>query len=144
MDESIVRTTLNTIIDPCSVPAGAPAGIEEMGLVRELEIVDGEDGATIRVTLRVTEPGCVMGGPFAQEAQKRLTALPGVCRVEVVLDGQSDWTPADMSPGYRDRLEAIRALRRRRLAERLGPGAPVRISLPVVTTYHTDMNKRRT
>jgi hypothetical protein len=38
LDEARVRTTLNTIVDPCSRAAGAPAGIAEMGLVRQIEV----------------------------------------------------------------------------------------------------------
>ena len=33
-----VRALLNAIVDPCSLAAGAPAGIDEMGLVRDVEV----------------------------------------------------------------------------------------------------------
>lgn len=129
-DEAAVRAALNEIHDPCSVAAGLPAGLEEMGLVRSLEVVPGERGAVVRLAIGVTEPGCVMGYPFAEEAERRVGALPGVERVEVDFDHAHDWEPADMAPGYRRRLESHRAARRRatgdgvavRSAEGLGGG----------------------
>ena len=112
IDEASVRAVLNTIVDPCSVVAGVAAGIDEMGLVRYLEVLEGPKGATIRVTIGVTEPGCLMGVPFANEAQKRLQALPGVACVEVTLDRAFDWMPEDMAPEYQARLAAYRSARR--------------------------------
>jgi metal-sulfur cluster biosynthetic enzyme len=111
IDEVTVRATLNTIVDPCSVTAGTRAGIEEMGLVRRLEIEPEPAGAVVRLTIGVTEPGCVMGFPFANEAQERLSRLPGVARVVVDLDHAYDWLPTDMSLAYRKRLERDRELR---------------------------------
>lgn len=112
VDEAEVRALLNTIIDPCSVVAGTAAGIEELGLVRQLEIAEESQGTIIRVTIGVTEPGCLMGLPFANEAQQRLQKLPGVASVEVSLDQALDWTPQDMSAEYQARLTATRAGRR--------------------------------
>jgi metal-sulfur cluster biosynthetic enzyme len=110
--ESAVRAELNTIIDPCSATAGCPAGLDEMGLVRAVEIRDSAAGAEVRVVIGVTEFGCLMSVPFATEAYKRLYALPGVSVVTVELDGAFDWDPADMSREYQQRLHAHRARRR--------------------------------
>ena len=113
VDEAAVRSALNGILDPCSVAAGVPAGLVDMGLVRSLEVRGGAEGATVRVEIGVTEPGCLMGFPFAREAEKLLGGLPGVAAVEVALDYAHDWEPADMSPEYRKRLEDRRTVRRR-------------------------------
>lgn len=113
VDENVVRRTLNAIVDPCSATAGAPAGLVDMGLVRSLEVRDGAEGATVKVEIGVTEPGCLMGFPFAREAEKLLSGLPGVVGVEVALDHAHDWKPEDMSPRYRKRLEDRRTVRRR-------------------------------
>jgi len=43
MNEGVIRAALNEIVDPCSVVAGAPAGLDEMGLVRRL-CVQGVSG----------------------------------------------------------------------------------------------------
>lgn len=112
IEESAVRDVLNSIIDPCSQVAGVAAGLVEMGLVRSLTVVETAEGTAIGLTIGVTEPGCLMGAPFANEARKRLLALPGVASVEVALDHTFDWTPGDMSPEYQARLEAHRAQRR--------------------------------
>jgi metal-sulfur cluster biosynthetic enzyme len=112
LDEASVWTTLNTIVDPCSRAAGAPAGIAEMGLVRQLEVQQSPAGARIQVVIGVTEPGCLMGAAFVNDACKLLRALPGVAEVRVRLDQAFDWTPAEMSPAYQTRLEQLRQRRR--------------------------------
>jgi metal-sulfur cluster biosynthetic enzyme len=112
IDEATVWTTLNTIVDPCSRAAGAPAGIAEMGLVRQLEVQQSPEGARIRVVIGVTEPGCLMGAAFVNDACTRLRALPGVAEVQVSMDQAFDWTPQDMSPAYQTRLEQLRQTRR--------------------------------
>ena len=112
IDEARVWTTLNTIVDPCSRAAGAPAGIVEMGLVRRLEVQHSPEGASIRVVIGVTEPGCLMGAAFVNDARKLLQALPGVAEVQVSMDHAFDWTPEDMSPAYQARLDQLRQRRR--------------------------------
>jgi metal-sulfur cluster biosynthetic enzyme len=112
LDEARVWTALNTIVDPCSRAAGAPVGIAEMGLVRQLEVQNSPEGASIRVVIGVTEPGCLMGAAFVKEARKLLRALPGVAEVQVSMDQAFDWTPEDMSPAYQARLDQLRQIRR--------------------------------
>jgi metal-sulfur cluster biosynthetic enzyme len=111
LDEARVWNILNTIVDPCSRAAGAPAGIAEMGLVRQIEVQNSPGGASIRVVIGVTEPGCLMGAAFVNDARKLLRALPGVAEVQVSMDHAFDWTPADMSPAYQARLEQLRQIR---------------------------------
>lgn len=110
--ESAVRAALNAIIDPCSSAAGCPAGLDEMGLVRAVEVRDTATGADVRVVIGVTEFGCLMSAPFATEAYKRLNALPDIGTVTVSLDQAFDWDPDDMSRDYQQRLQAHRARRR--------------------------------
>ena len=112
LDEARVWTELNTIVDPCSRAAGAPAGIAEMGLVRQLEIHHSPEGASIRVVIGVTEPGCLMGAAFINDARKLLRELPGVAEVQVSMDHAFDWTPEDMAPPYQARLDQLRQRRR--------------------------------
>lgn len=102
--EAEVRGVLNEILDPCSVTAGVPAGLCDMGLIRAVEVSDAPGGQRIGVTVGVTEPGCFMIGPFATEARARLLALPDVEEVELELDNGFDWTEAMMAPDYRARL----------------------------------------
>jgi metal-sulfur cluster biosynthetic enzyme len=108
VDEALVRSTLNEIVDPCSAAAGAPAGLDDMGLVRSVEISETASGVAVRVKIGVTEPGCFMIYPFAKEARKRLGEIAAIASVEVDLDNGHDWMPADMSAAYRQRLAAKR------------------------------------
>ena len=107
--EREVRAALNEIIDPCSVAAGEPAGLVDMGLVRLINIRD--NGAQVQVVLALTEPTCLMGFPFMRSARDRLEALPDVERVEVSLDPAFQWSPGDLAPAYAERLEQRRASR---------------------------------
>ena len=113
--ERDVRAALNEIVDPCSVAAGEPAGLADMGLVRRIEVCPGQEGAHVEVVLALTEPTCLMGFPFVRSARERVAALPGVEAVEVSLDPDFEWTPSEMSPEYAERLA-----RRRRANARSG------------------------
>ncbi|MFZ0040696.1 MAG: iron-sulfur cluster assembly protein [Solirubrobacteraceae bacterium] len=113
MTEHDVRRALNRIQDPCSVAAGAPAGITDLGLLSEVVVANGPEGACVQVAIRLTDPVCMMGAAFLASAREALASLDGVARADVRLDERSDWSPDDMAPAYRARLEAVRALRRR-------------------------------
>jgi metal-sulfur cluster biosynthetic enzyme len=115
-----IRAELDRVIDPCSAAAGAPAGLVEMGLVRELSVHEEPGGAAVRLRIGVTEPGCLMGASFAVQARQRLERLDGVISVHIELDHRADWEPGDIAPGYRLRLEAVRDQRRRALRARAG------------------------
>jgi metal-sulfur cluster biosynthetic enzyme len=116
--EANVRAALDAVVDPCSVVAGAPAGLVQMGLVRALELSEGDAGATIRLRIGVTEPGCLMGASFAAQARAQLERLDGVARVEIELDHANDWMPSDIDRDYQRRLDAVRAARRAALERR--------------------------
>ena len=124
MTEAEVRAALNTVIDPCSAVAGAPAGIVEMGLVRDLAIVDEGAGVAVRLSIGVTEPGCMMGASFALRARESLERLPGISSVDVQLDHEMDWSPRDLNPGYAARLAQVRQTKRDDISARAsGPKA---------------------
>jgi metal-sulfur cluster biosynthetic enzyme len=117
VDEAMVRSTLNEIVDPCSAAAGAPAGLDDMGLVRSVEISETASGVAVKVKIGVTEPGCFMIYPFAKEARKRLDEIAAIDVVEVDLDNGHDWMPTDMSERYRKQLVEKRATRAAALAD---------------------------
>lgn len=106
--EQEIRAALNRVIDPCSVAAGCTAGLDDMGLVREVALRETAAGTHVEVVIAVTEYGCLMGAPFATESYKALCDLPGVADVEVRLDSRFDWDPLDMSEAYRARLQRHR------------------------------------
>ncbi len=119
LDEALVRATLDTIVDPCSRAAGAPAGINEMGMIPEIKFLPGDGNhADLEVRLIVTHPFCMMSNIFVKEIVERLEALDGVGEVKVDFDPGSIWTPDLMHPDYAERLEAARAKRRAAYAAR--------------------------
>jgi metal-sulfur cluster biosynthetic enzyme len=120
VDESAVRRALDRIVDPCSVAASAPAGLDSMGLVRDVVVRPGDTGARVAVRIAVTEPNCVMGPSFLASAREVLAAMEGVADVDVSLDDAGDWSPADMDPAYATRLADVRRQRLDRLARRDG------------------------
>jgi metal-sulfur cluster biosynthetic enzyme len=106
VDRTLVETTLNQIIDPCSAAAGCPAGLVEMGLVRQVSIDPNDDGLRIEVTLAVTHPFCMMSAVFVNEARLQLAELAGVSAVHINLDTSIIWTDADFTPAYAERRNA--------------------------------------
>ncbi|MBV9414806.1 MAG: DUF59 domain-containing protein, partial [Solirubrobacterales bacterium] len=78
MTEQEVRSALNRIPDPCSVAAGATAGIAELGLLSEVAVENASDGARVRVAIRLTDPVCMMGAAFLASARELLSRLDGV------------------------------------------------------------------
>jgi metal-sulfur cluster biosynthetic enzyme len=115
LKETIYRA-LETIVDPCSQAMGAPAGLVSLGLVKEVEIEERRGRrAKVRVTLCITEPGCLMAAVFQEAAGRELPRLPGVDEVEVVVDHGHVWDREQMEPEYRLRLERLRAERLARM-----------------------------
>lgn len=108
--EARVRDCLLQIKDPCSVATGYPLHLQEMGLVKSIEI-DATAGRAV-VDLRLTSPTCVMVGYFVTEIQRLVTeAVPDIHDVEVLFDRGFDWTPDMMS-------EEVRQARAKRFARR--------------------------
>jgi len=111
-----VWQALETITDPCSRAMGAPAGVVSLGLVRAVEVKHRpREGASVRITLCITEPGCLMAAVFQQTAQTELAQLPGVGNVAVVVDHGHVWDPSQMAPDYRSTLSRLRAERLERM-----------------------------
>lgn len=115
VEVATVMRALNAISDPCSVTAGCPAGLVDMGLVRDVDIRLADGGAVVDVTLSITEPGCLMAAPFTVQATTALRSLPGVSDAQVRVDPSLPWDEDDLDPGYRDRLTRHRLDRRRSL-----------------------------
>jgi len=107
-----VRAALNEIKDPCSLAAGTPLGLTEMGLVKDVQI---DAAGRVEISLRLTSPFCHMIGFFKSEAIRLVSALPGVTHVQLKADNGLDWSPDDMETAARQR----RDIHLQRLEERL-------------------------
>jgi metal-sulfur cluster biosynthetic enzyme len=103
--EAQVQGVLDSVVDPCSAVAGAPAGLRDMGLVKRVEI----DGSRVEVVLRLTHPTCMMGPLFIESVEQGLLGLESIESAKVTLDADYSWTEESMSEGYRRRLAAHRA-----------------------------------
>ena len=88
MDERIAAA-LAGVHDPCSIAAGRPTSLVDMGLVTGWTLVDG----TLSVTFCVTFAGCTMAPHFTEAARVELAKIAGVERVEVTVDPGFAWTP---------------------------------------------------
>lgn len=104
--ERDVRKILDAIKDPCSVATGVPMGLDEMGIVKRVEV--GADGH-VEVEFRLTSPFCEMIAYMRNEALAKVGALAGVTRVSVGHDAGLDWDPDLIAP-------AAQARRQQRLA----------------------------
>lgn len=107
-----IYAALNQVIDPCAVSAGASLSLCEMGLVDDVQVAP--DGV-VTIALRLTSPGCLMGGFFFEpEIVKRVSAIEGVASVVIRFGDPLGWSEAHISEAGRHKLEAAR--RRPRLA----------------------------
>lgn len=89
-----IRAVLGRIHDPCSVAAGRPTSVLDMGLLLGWAM----DGGVLSVRFCVTFPGCTMAPHFTEAAARDLAALPGVERVETTIDTDWRWVPPEPRP----------------------------------------------
>ncbi len=95
INETTLRDALAQVIDP-----ELGCNIIDLGLVYSLEVT----GATVRVKMTLTTPGCPMHESIARGVQIALLRCEGVEDVEVELVWDPPWNPAMMTPTGRARL----------------------------------------
>lgn len=87
--EQAVWDALKTCFDP-----EIPLNIVDLGLVYDLAIEDhGEGGKSVEVKMTLTAPGCGMGPVIAEDARKKIAALPTVAAARVHIVWDPIWTP---------------------------------------------------
>jgi metal-sulfur cluster biosynthetic enzyme len=101
LTDSVVRACLDEVVDPCSVAAGSPMGLDGMGLIQGIEIEDG----SVQVDVRLTSPCCMMHGYFIDEIEERVGRLPAVVSVDVRFDAGLEWDPSMIRVDHRRRRE---------------------------------------
>jgi metal-sulfur cluster biosynthetic enzyme len=82
-----VTGALAEVLDP-----EYPVSLVDMGLVRDVEVVDG----TARVTISYCSLGCPCIQLIEQDVQERLLRIDGIDRVDVV-ESYDLWTRRDIS-----------------------------------------------
>lgn len=98
-----VLRRLDQIQDPCSVAGGTPMGLNEMGLVKSVEVSAAGD---VEIDLRLTSPFCHMIGFMKKTAIEKVGRIDGVHGVEVNGDAGLDWTPDLIAPAPEKRRQA--------------------------------------
>lgn len=91
--EADIRAALAGIHDPCSIAAGRPTNLHDMGMVVDWHL----SGTTLHLTLAVTFAGCTMAPHFIEPALAALLALPGIAEAVVTVDTSFAWTPDRMA-----------------------------------------------
>lgn len=87
--EAMVWDALKGCFDP-----EIPVNIVDLGLIYDLHLENtGEDRFNVAVKMTLTAPGCGMGTVIAEDARRRIEAIPAVnqAMVDIVWDPQ--WTP---------------------------------------------------
>lgn len=110
--EAEVLAALEQVVDPCSVTAGAPLSLVDMGLVVGWSYA----GDVLDLSLTVTGPGCTYLGLLADAAGQVLRGLPGVAEVRVAFVPDIVWDESRMS----ERGRGLLAGRRQRTVAALG------------------------
>jgi probable FeS assembly SUF system protein SufT len=99
-DEQAVWAALKTCFDP-----EIPVNIVDLGLVYDLSIEktpEGEHAVEIKMTL--TAQGCGMGPVIAEDARRKIAALPSVASARVHIVWDPVWSPQMISAEGRKAL----------------------------------------
>jgi metal-sulfur cluster biosynthetic enzyme len=87
-----VRQVLRKVKDP-----ELDLNIMDLGLVYDVEIVDGQ----VKVTMTLTSPGCPAGPMITNDVYREVRALEGVKDVDVEIVWEPYWTPERIEPKIR-------------------------------------------
>ena len=91
--EEAVWGALKTCFDP-----EIPVNIVDLGLVYDLSIETLASGArSVEVKMTLTAPGCGMGPTIAEDARRKIAALPSVESAKVHIVWDPVWTPQMIS-----------------------------------------------
>ena len=92
IDQASIEAALATVYDPCSIAAGRPQSLVDMGLLTDWSLADG----VLHLTFAVTFAGCTMAPHFMAAAEAELAKLPGVRAVATRVDTGFVWSPDRM------------------------------------------------
>lgn len=98
--EERVWEALRSCFDP-----EIPVNIVDLGLVYDLAVEPGPSGAhLVEVKMTLTAQGCGMGPVIAEDARKKIAALPSVAEARVHIVWDPVWNPRMISPAGRKAL----------------------------------------
>lgn len=87
-----IKDVLSGVHDPCSVAAGRPMSLLDMGLVLDWTFESG----LLTVRFCVTSASCSMAPHFTEAAKQELLKLDGIAAVNIEIDTQHLWLPEQM------------------------------------------------
>lgn len=98
--EQAVWDALKTCFDP-----EIPVNIVDLGLIYDLAIEDtSAGGKALEVKMTLTAPGCGMGPVIAEDARRKIAALPSVEQAKVHIVWDPQWMPQMISETGRKAL----------------------------------------
>jgi len=98
--EKAVWDAMRTCFDP-----EIPVNIVDLGLVYDLSIEKTPSGSnSVDVKMTLTAPGCGMGPVIAEDARRKIAALPDVERAKVHIVWDPVWNPRMISEDGRRAL----------------------------------------
>lgn len=104
-DQGAIRRAIETVFDPCSVNAGVPINVIDMGLVLGWTVdADGD----VEIRMRLTSPGCTLAPSFMHRIELAVNAVEHVRNAQVKVTGLGLWSEADVAP---DKLRELRETR---------------------------------
>ncbi len=98
--EQAVWDALKTCFDP-----EIPVNIVDLGLIYDLAVEETPAGGkSLEVKMTLTAPGCGMGPVIAEDARRKIAALPSVEQAKVHIVWDPQWTPQMISETGRKAL----------------------------------------
>ena len=92
VNEDQVKAVLRRVKDP-----ELSLNIVDLGLIYGVAV----EGATIKVDMTLTSPGCPSGPEIMYDAEQQLRTIPGVEDVQMNLVWSPFWTPERIEPRVR-------------------------------------------
>ena len=87
-----VKAALRRVKDP-----ELNLNIVDLGLVYGIAV----EGATVKIDMSLTSPGCPSGPEIMTDAEQQIRAIPGVADVAMNLVWSPPWTPERIEPRVR-------------------------------------------
>lgn len=103
--QSDIRSAIETVYDPCSVNAGAPINVVDMGLILGWSV--GAD-RRVDILMRLTSPGCTLAPSFMHRIEQAVGSVEHVVSAKVTVTGLSLWSEDDVASESLRRLREVR------------------------------------
>lgn len=102
--QSVTPEQVRAVVDTVPDPEMPPVTVGDLGMVRDVVVEAGADGARVVVELIPTYSGCPATQVIREDVAEAVGALAGVSAVEVRFSFAETWTPERISERGRERL----------------------------------------